>query len=133
MPWAASAAPAPPGLGGARQAGGTYVSEQVLLLVEGQDGLAHGVVRLQALVDGRLAVICPALHLAPAQRSLDHRLHGTVKHDDDVGGPAHLGIHRRGWVRKRLVGTVAPCAPTEVGNLGLYGLGKKSGPPSPFS
>lgn len=65
---------------------------------------------LQALADGRLAVKGPALHLAPVQRSPDHCLHGAVKHDDEVGGLAHLGIREGGWVRKRQ-GALAPCAP----------------------
>lgn len=71
-----------------------YISEQVLLLMEGQDGLTHGIVGLQALVDGRFAVICLVLHPAPACNSLDHGLRGTVEHNDDVGSLAHQGSHK---------------------------------------
>lgn len=85
-----------------RQATSTYISEQVLPLVGSQDRLIQGVVRLQALANGPLAVTLPALHLAVAQCSLDHHLHGAVKHDDSVGGSAHLGTQERGWIRKRL-------------------------------
>lgn len=65
---------------------------------------------VQALADGQLAVRGPALHLAPVQHSLDHCLHGAVKHDDEVGGLARLGTREGGWVRKRL-GALAPCVP----------------------
>lgn len=68
--------------------------------------------RLQALENGRLTVIRPVLHLASAQRSADHRLHGAVKHHDDVRGPAHLRNGERAWVRKKL-GSMAPCSPRD--------------------
>lgn len=90
------------------QAGSTYITEQVLLLIEGQDWLTQHVVGLQALADGRLTVICPVLHPAPVQHSPDHCIHGAIKHDDDVWGPAHLGIRQGGWVRKRLEGGSPP-------------------------
>lgn len=82
------------------------------MLVEGEDRLTQGVVRLQALADGWLTVIRPVLHLASAQRSADHRLHGAVKHHNDVGGPAHLRNRERGWVRKKM-GSMAPCSPRD--------------------
>ena len=45
------------------------------LLVEGQDGLTQGVVRLQA--DGQPAISHPMFHLAPAPSSPDHCLRGA--------------------------------------------------------
>lgn len=85
------------GEGGEWQAGSTYITEQFLLLIEGQDWPTQRVVRLQALADGLLTVVCPVLYPAPAQCSPDHRIHGAVKHNDDVWGPAHLGTHKGDW------------------------------------
>lgn len=49
-PWAVSSGPAPLGGQGSEwQAGSTYISEQILLQVEGQGGLEQAEVRLQAL------------------------------------------------------------------------------------
>lgn len=42
------------------------VSEQVLLLVEGQDRSIQGVVRLQVLAEGCLTAICPVFHVVLA-------------------------------------------------------------------